>query len=94
MRVSLVTDAQMYARFVWGLPWFEQFKGREPVVSFKDRLALIQRSRAVPGTDVTVDAFLFTTLSPAAPKLLLNVESDDYGIVERRSCGCEFERRG
>ncbi len=61
---------------------------------FKDRLALIQRSRAVPGTDVSVDAFLFTTLSPAAPKLLLNVESDDYGIVERRSCGCEFERRG
>jgi hypothetical protein len=60
----------------------------------KDRLALIQRSRVVPGTDVTVDAFLFTTLSPAAPKLLLNVESDDYGIIERRSCGCALEKRG
>ena len=34
---------------------------------FKDRLALIQRPRAVPGTDVTVDAFLFTTLSPRRP---------------------------
>jgi hypothetical protein len=61
---------------------------------FNDRLALIQRTRAVPGSTVTVDAFLFTTLSPTAPKLLLNVESDDYGIVERRACGCEFEKHG
>jgi hypothetical protein len=60
----------------------------------KDRLALIQRTRDVPGSDVTVDAFLFTTLSPTAPKLLLNVESDDYGLIERRSCGCPLEKHG
>jgi hypothetical protein len=41
-----------------------------------------------------VDAFNFTTLLPSAPKLLLNVESDDYGIIETRSCGCPLETYG
>ncbi len=48
----------------------------------------------MPGTEITVDSFHFTTLLPTAPKLLLNVESDDYGIVETRSCGCPFESQG
>ncbi len=61
---------------------------------FKDHLALIQAPRRVPGFDVTVDAFYYTTLLPTAPKLLLNVESDDYGIIERRSCGCPWNELG
>jgi hypothetical protein len=61
---------------------------------FIDHLALIQSPRAVPGFDVTVPSFQFTTLLPTAPKLLLNVESDDYGTVETRSCGCPFESLG
>ena len=48
----------------------------------------------VPGTSVTVPAFNFTTLLPTAPKLLLNVEIDDYGTIEERPCGCELERLG
>jgi hypothetical protein len=60
----------------------------------KDCLALIQYPRPVPGTDITVDAFHFTTLLPTAPKLLLNVESDDYGVIEERSCGCLLEACG
>lgn len=59
-----------------------------------DHLELIQYSRDVPGTRVTVPAFNFTTLLPTAPKLLLNVEIDDYGTVEERSCGCEWEALG
>jgi hypothetical protein len=31
---------------------------------------------------------------PAAPKILLNVEIDDFGRVERRSCGCRLEACG
>lgn len=58
---------------------------------FKDGLALIQFPRQVPNTAIMVDSFHFTTLLFTAPKLLLNVESDDYGIIERRSCGCPFE---
>ena len=60
----------------------------------KDALALIQCPRQVPGTEITVQAFNFTTLLPSAPKLLLNVESDDYGIIETRSCGCPLEAYG
>ena len=59
-----------------------------------DHLALVQRRRTVPGSDLEVDAFLFTTLLPSAPKLALNVESDDYGVVERRACGCPWQAVG
>jgi hypothetical protein len=60
----------------------------------RDALGLIQYPRRVPGSDMTVDAFLFTTLLPTAPKLMLNVETDDYGVIESRSCGCPMERYG
>lgn len=59
---------------------------------FWDRLALVQHERTVG--DRTVPAFLFTSLLDVAPKLLLNVESDDYGIVETRRCGCPVEAEG
>jgi hypothetical protein len=41
-----------------------------------------------------VEAFCFTALLPTAHKILLNVESDDYGLIERRSCGCPLETYG
>jgi hypothetical protein len=61
---------------------------------FEDSFALIQHPRQVPGWEITVDAFHFTSLLPTAPKLLLNVESDDYGTIETRSCGCALESCG
>jgi hypothetical protein len=61
---------------------------------FKDCTALIQYPRRVPGSDLTVDAFHFTSLLPTAPKILLNAESDDYGIIEHSSCGCPLEAFG
>jgi hypothetical protein len=60
----------------------------------KDAFALIQRQRPVPGTDITVPAFQYTSLLLTAPKILLNTESDDYGILERSSCGCPLEECG
>jgi hypothetical protein len=60
----------------------------------KDHLAMIQAPRQVPGFDRSVGAFYYTTLLPTAPKLLLNVESDDYGVLARRSCGCPWEALG
>jgi len=60
----------------------------------KDHLAVIQTPRQVPGFDVEVQAFLFTTLLPTAPKLLLNYEGDDYGLLEKRQCGCLWESYG
>ena len=61
---------------------------------FKDSLVVIQHKRKIEFSDIEVDAFLFTSLLPSAPKILLNVESDDYGILEKRNCSCEFERLG
>jgi hypothetical protein len=60
----------------------------------KDALALIKYPRSVPGSQKTVEAFHYTTLLPTAPKLMLNVESDDYGVIEKRSCGCPLESYG
>jgi hypothetical protein len=60
----------------------------------KDMLALIQYPRQVPGSKTMVDAFHFTSVVLTAPKMLLNVETDDYGVVERRSCGCPLEGYG
>lgn len=60
----------------------------------KDSLALIQRSREVPHAGVSVDAFLFTTLCATAPKILLNLETGDYGVLEERSCGCYLDHLG
>lgn len=61
---------------------------------FSDAHGLIQRSRAVGNSGLTVDAFLITSLLASAPKILLNVESGDYGIVERRDCGCGLAALG
>jgi len=59
-----------------------------------DSVALIQRRRQVENTDIYVNAFLFTGLLPSTPKIMLNVESDDYGVLESRGCGCLFREMG
>jgi hypothetical protein len=60
----------------------------------KDICAIIQYQRQVPGSEIIVPAFNVTSLLPTAPKILLNVESDDYGILETRSCACPLEDYG
>src|SRR5581483_5847587 len=60
----------------------------------RDTLALIQHPRQVPGTSLTVPAFHLTGLLPSFPKLLLNVETDDFGVLEERRCGCPLEALG
>lgn len=59
-----------------------------------DAFVLYSHPHEVPGFDLEVPAFNITTLLPTTPKIMLNVEIDDYGIVEERQCGCEFEALG
>jgi hypothetical protein len=59
-----------------------------------DSSALIQRTREVPGSTSTIDAFCVTTLLPSSSYVMLNVELDDYGRIETRRCGCAFEELG
>ncbi len=54
--------------------------------------ALIQYPR---NTDLeTIDAWCFTSVLPTAPRILLNTESDDTGLIEERSCGCPLDIPG
>ena len=53
-----------------------------------DTCAVVPFNREAPGSGRLVPAFNVTTLLPTSPKILINAESDDYGVVEERSCGC------
>lgn len=44
--------------------------------------------------DSEVGALFLTTLLPSSPKLMINVDSGDYGVLGRRSCGCAFAEVG
>ncbi len=59
-----------------------------------DLFAIVPFDRVAPGTDETVPAFNVTGLSPSSPKILINCENDDYGVVETRRCGCPLEELG
>ncbi|MGH9200444.1 MAG: hypothetical protein ACRD2A_04320, partial [Vicinamibacterales bacterium] len=61
---------------------------------FKDAVALFTHPYHVDTFGVTVPSFNMTTLLPTTPKIMLNVQTDDYGIVEERHCGCELESYG
>ena len=61
---------------------------------FKDTIALFTHPYHVADFGITVPAFNITTLLPTSPKVMLNVQTDDYGIVEERRCGCELESYG
>ena len=59
-----------------------------------DSAALITHRRKVQHSDETVDAIYISTLTPSMPKILLNMELDDVGIMEERNCGCAIETLG
>jgi hypothetical protein len=61
---------------------------------FKDGYALFSYPYTLEGLGIDVPAFNLTTLLPAAPKVMLNVQMDDYGIIEERQCGCQLEAYG
>jgi hypothetical protein len=51
-------------------------------------IAVVGRRRERPGGGSTVDAFCVTSLALEAPRVMLNVENDDFGEV-RRGVACE-----
>jgi hypothetical protein len=58
-----------------------------------DAYAVIQRARRLEDDD-TVNALLLTALRPACPKVMLNAEIGDCGVLETRRCGCLFDEVG
>jgi hypothetical protein len=59
-----------------------------------DKMALIQRPPSNPGYDPSIGALYLTTLLPTLPKIMLNVEAGDHGVVEERDCGCPWAKLG
>ena len=54
----------------------------------RDCLAVVPGSRIPDVPDDSVVSFAVTSLLQTAPKIMINVDIDDYGILERRQCGC------
>jgi hypothetical protein len=60
----------------------------------EDRTAVLVVPQRVPTLNREVGAFCFTSLEPTSGRLLLNVELDDFGTLESRSCSCPFGELG
>jgi hypothetical protein len=56
------------------------------------KVGVIQRPARIG--DSEVGALFITGLLPSSPKLMINVDSGDYAVVEDRACGCAFEEAG
>jgi hypothetical protein len=67
-------------------------KTRDDMHIMDNHIALIQRPVEV--LEQTVDAVCLTTLFPISPKMLLNAQTDDFAIVEKRDCGCPIYDMG
>ncbi len=65
----------------------ERPRAADDVHILLDKLALITRPKRMADGS-TVEINVYTTLVPTPPRLLINLESDDYGRLERRACGC------
>jgi hypothetical protein len=59
-----------------------------------DKIAVIQRPKTLNSDGLSVEALVYTTVLRSCPKLMLNVESDDYGVLEERACGCPIGELG
>lgn len=59
-----------------------------------DKLGVIHRLRSPRAGGPPVAVNVYTTLVSSTPKLMLNVESDDFGQLQRRSCGCLLGQLG
>jgi hypothetical protein len=57
-----------------------------------DKIALVQRPRITGGTELP--AFFLTSLHPSSPKVAINVESGDYGVLTERDCECPLSALG
>ncbi|MDR7519774.1 MAG: hypothetical protein QN131_03655 [Armatimonadota bacterium] len=58
-----------------------------------DSFALIPHRRSMEGVG-SLDTYMFTSLLNFAPKVMLNVESDDFGELTVRRCGCPLDDLG
>jgi hypothetical protein len=61
---------------------------------FADGTAVISARRKAPLSGLEVDSFHFTTLLPHAPRVMINVEMDDSGVMKKATCNCSLSQFG
>ena len=61
---------------------------------FEDSLAAISRARLAPLSQTEVNSLLFTTLGAHSPRVVINAELDDSGVIEPACCDCVYSRLG
>lgn len=76
---------------VLGLPCTRR-RAVDDIHLLNDKTAFLIRSREINGR--TVDTLVLTTLMASCPKLMLNVETDDYGVLYSEHCGCPIGELG
>jgi hypothetical protein len=59
-----------------------------------DSTAIVRREHELPRGGGSIESFLFTTLLPSTPKVMLNVEMGDTAVLETRECDCIFGQLG
>jgi len=57
-----------------------------------DKVAVIEQPRETGGR--RLPAFYLSSVHPSSPKVAINVESGDYGVLADRECGCLMGRLG
>lgn len=57
-------------------------------------LAIVAHPKPIISNQVEIRPLLCSTIRPEAPRILLNVESGDYGLLTERECGCELGSLG
>lgn len=60
---------------------------------YTHKFGIISRRQMI-GDDKGIDVLFFTTLGSATPKIFLNADIGDAGIVEERNCDCPWGRIG
>jgi len=61
---------------------------------FEDSLAVVSRARLAPLSETVVNSLLFTTLGAHSPRIVINAELDDSGVIEPARCDCIYSRLG
>jgi hypothetical protein len=60
----------------------------------EDKLAVIQQPKTIGDCGLSVGALFYTALLTSSPKIMLNVDTGDYAIMERRKCDCALGQLG
>jgi hypothetical protein len=71
-----------------------QMREGNSVHVYTEAHAVIAHRQPASLSGVEVNALLFTTLLPEAPRVLINVDMADGGTLDERACDCTFGRTG